>query len=233
MKVLIGNKHVGGRRTCFVGSCANCYDRTYVRRSWRPILESGIMLICAECAAVLFSGTVKASAKPEPGFQVYVDWHVLHAHEIGLAADLAQYGGHRRWAEYDPATGAMVDSDRLQSSPRWVPCPRCAAAHGDDCRGATYCPQRVEENRTRLENLDTWSVRWQTPCCKREVCLVWRTTEDRLEWSGVPCFECRESYRVEMYASELVDHRMPCERINPQRVQMCCWGSEEENPWLK
>ncbi len=125
------------------------------------------------------------------------------------------------------------------ASPRWVNCKACGAYRGDQCHtGRGYCAGRVVVNRKRMEALDTWAVPWKSPCHPdnpMHIWLVWRTTEDKLEWGGVPCFEdgCTATYAVERHASDMVGDRMPVDRINPHLVQMTCWATEEANPWKK
>lgn len=233
MTILIGTKDVAGRRSCIVGKCAECHEKTYVRPWWASTIEGGAMLVCLECATQAFVGEVEASARPVPGHQVYVDWHVLRHHEIGLAVDLATHEPGHGFSYYDLEKCERVDPDKLQSSPRWIKCPRCAVARGDPCRGVSYCYQRLEDNRIRLETLDSWAVEWETPCHKTGVWLCWRSAGDALHWSGVPCFAsgCEKTYQIELHASELTERRVPIERLNPQRVEMACWATEESDPW--
>ena len=95
---------------------------------------------------------------------------------------------------------------------------------------ATFHPQRIEENRIRLEGLPTWAVPFPSPCCDVVVWLVYRTTEEELSWSGVPCLspKCDRTYEVHLFASEQVERRLTVDRIHPDRVQMLCWGAETQ-----
>jgi len=123
------------------------------------------------------------------------------------------------------------------SSPRWIACKACGAHRGDQCHvGDDYCATRVEANRDRLMELQTWAARW-VPACHPDHPVVpwlcWRTADDELAWSGVPCFApgCGRTYEVQQRASDLVDDRMPVNRINPHMVEMTCWSTEQSDPW--
>ena len=120
------------------------------------------------------------------------------------------------------------------SSPRWVSCKKCGAYRGDPCHtGKGYCEQRIELNRARLGDLDTWAIAWRTPCHEQPIWLVWRSTQDKIVWQGVPCFVhgCGKTYTVERHVSDHNDERVPVDRINPNLVEMNCWAAEDSNPW--
>jgi len=129
---------------------------------------------------------------------------------------------------------AGTSAARTPSSPRWVNCKQCGAYRGDPCHTEHgYCEERVAANRKRLEELDTWAVSWKSPCHGTAIWLCWRTAVDGLLWTGVPCFApgCGTTFTIEQHASDLLDQRMPVERLNPHLVEMLCWATEEENPW--
>lgn len=122
-----------------------------------------------------------------------------------------------------------------QTSPRWVPCPRCGAGRGDLCRDRTSYAEshdeRIEANRRRLLDAETYAVRRASPCCNAPVYLVWRTVRDELSWEGVPCFKCGKTYAYASHASDLAPERIECEHIHPSRVEVTCWASTESRPW--
>lgn len=161
--------------------------------------------------------------------KVFFDTQLLGLQEEHLKAqlDLMKRGEH--WRIDGPA------------SPRWVNCKQCGAYRGDLCnRGRGYCPERVVANAKRMKELDTWGFRYVTLCHPNHPVqphLVWRQVEenDKLTWNDVPCFTpgCGATFTVERYASELLERRMPVDRINPHMLEMTCWATEEDDPWTK
>lgn len=127
-----------------------------------------------------------------------------------------------------------------QTSPRWVGCPDCGAYKGDTCRDPatndrvlSWHSGRIDANRQRLRDLETWAIEWETPCCGEQIHLVWRCAGDLLRWHEVPCFACENTYDIELLASDLVERRTLADHIHPDRVEVVCWASTNANPWKK
>lgn len=121
-----------------------------------------------------------------------------------------------RWRA--PATGL--------SSPLQVVCPQCRSYREDPCRrdDGGFCPERVRANLHRMLVLPTWAVPFETPCCKHTVWLCWRSAQDLLQWSGVPC-PCGRTYSVQRHASDTPPaERFECDRLNPTLMEMTCWA---------
>lgn len=170
-------------------------------------------VLCMACAAEIYEGQEVTN-----GVDVSIDPEIVEWQTDGQFREIGTEG-----------TGG--------SSPRWVSCPKCKAYRGDPCRAVLdkgkYCAERVEANRKRLAELETWAIFSTTPCHGTRVLLCWRSAENELSWFGVPCFakDCGKTYQFCAYADELVPERVQAERLHPQLVEMVCWATEETDPW--
>ena len=180
-------------------------------------LPKHALVLCPACAAACYEGT-----------EVVVDGDRLAVHPVLIPGDPIRQGS--------TPTGAM-------SSPRWVDCPRCGIARGDFCinprpaggfrRLPAFCNARLDLNLQRLRELQTWAIEIASPCCATPVCLVWRSAEDSLTWTGVPCFACHKTYTFQHYASGLVESRRPVDRLYPDKLEVVCWATKGADPWKK
>jgi len=181
-------------------------------------LPEDALVLCPACAAACYEG-----------IEVVVDGDRLAVHPALLPST--------------PVPQGATPGAARQSSPRWVDCPACGIARGDFCqnprqegersRSAVFCDARLELNTRRLRELQTWAVEVESPCCSAPVCLVWRSAEDQLTWTGVPCFLCGETYTFQHYAHEMAEKRRPVDRLYPDKLEVVCWATEDVDPWTR
>ena len=203
--------------------CWECHEPTFVDAVIQSALDVGGHPLCVPCATELLRGEIVADCVPS-GATVLVGSSVLrYQRELRFG----RTPGSPLWHELEPTTEG-------KSAPRWVTCPRCGAYKGDECNtGRGYCPQRIDANIERLEGLQTWAIPQKSPCHDTEVWLCWRSAEDQLEWQGVPCFArgCGKTHTFQAYASDLVEQRVPIDRLHPDRLEMTCWATEQSDPF--